>query len=143
MNHLPTIFILLFSQILVAQNQSPPPPPKEMNNKTLSIEEQIIEFPEVEAEFKGGMKGLQNYIAKNIRYPKEAIAKNIEGKVYLAFIIDEKGKVGNIVVERGADPALDKEAIRVIRQMPNWKPGKMNNKKVKTRVRLPINFTLN
>ncbi|MFA7273666.1 MAG: energy transducer TonB [Crocinitomicaceae bacterium] len=143
MNYLTGIFFLLFSQILLAQNQGPPPPPKAANAGTIAIEEQIIEFPEVEAEFKGGMKGLQNYIAKNIRYPKEAIANNIEGKVYLAFTIDEKGKVGNIVVERGADPALDKEAIRVIRQMPKWKPGKMKNKKVKTRVRLPINFTLN
>jgi TonB family protein len=108
----------------------------------INISQGIIEFPDVEAEFQGGMVGLQNFISQNVQYPKESIINNEQGKVYLSFIIEPDGSISTIVVERGVYQLLNEEAIRVIQSMPKWIPGEANGTKVRTRVRLPINFTL-
>lgn len=126
------------------------PPPQvilvddgEYERYAADIEAEIFDFPEVETQFKGGSKGMQTYISKHVKYPMEAIENNIQGKVYLRFIVEKSGEVSNVHVERGVHASLDREARRVIANMPKWKPGKNDGKKVRTRVRLPINFTLN
>ena len=106
------------------------------------IEEEIIEFPDVEAEFIGGAQALMKYIQTNIQYPPTSIDMNEQGKVYLSFVVEPDGSISNVVVERGVSPDLDKEAKRVVRSMPNWKPGESKAKKSRTRCRLPINFQL-
>jgi protein TonB len=106
------------------------------------IEEEIIEFPDVEAEFIGGAQALMKYIQTNIQYPPTSIEMNEQGKVYLSFVVEPDGAISNVVVERGVSPDLDKEAKRVVRSMPNWKPGESKAKKSRTRCRLPINFQL-
>ena len=106
------------------------------------IEEEIIEFPDVEAEFIGGAQALMKYIQTNIQYPPTSIEMNEQGKVYLSFVVEPDGSISNVVVERGVSPDLDKEAKRVVRSMPNWKPGEQKAKKSRTRCRLPINFQL-
>ena len=106
------------------------------------IEEEIIEFPDVEAEFIGGAQALMKYIQTNIQYPPTSIEMNEQGKVYLSFVVEPDGSISNVVVERGVSPDLDKEAKRVVRSMPNWKPGESKGKKSRTRCRLPINFQL-
>ena len=106
------------------------------------IEEEIIEFPDVEAEFIGGAQALMKYIQTNIQYPPTSIEMNEQGKVYLSFVVEPDGSISNVVVERGVSPDLDKEAKRVVRSMPNWKPGESKAKKSRTRCRLPINFQL-
>ena len=105
-------------------------------------EEEIIEFPDVEAEFIGGAQALMKYIQTNIQYPPTSIEMNEQGKVYLSFVVEPDGSISNVVVERGVSPDLDKEAKRVVRSMPNWKPGESKAKKSRTRCRLPINFQL-
>ena len=105
-------------------------------------EEGIIEFPDVEAEFIGGAQALMKYISSNIQYPPTSIEMNEQGKVYLSFVVEPDGSISNVVVERGVSPDLDKEAKRVVRSMPNWKPGEAKAKKSRTRCRLPINFQL-
>ena len=105
-------------------------------------EEGIIEFPDVEAEFIGGAQALMKYIQTNIQYPPTSIEMNEQGKVYLSFVVEPDGSISNVVVERGVSPDLDKEAKRVVRSMPNWKPGESKAKKSRTRCRLPINFQL-
>ena len=105
-------------------------------------EEGIIEFPDVEAEFIGGAQALMKYISSNIQYPPTSIEMNEQGKVYLSFVVEPDGSISNVVVERGVSPDLDKEAKRVVRSMPNWKPGESKAKKSRTRCRLPINFQL-
>jgi len=117
------------------------PPPSE--NAQPKGPNDIIEFPEVDSQFKGGPKGLQSYISKNVHYPDDAVEENITGKVYLSFVVEMNGKISNVVVERSAHPSLDQEALRLIIGMPKWKPAKQNGKKVRSRARLPINFTLN
>ena len=91
--------------------------------------------------FPGG--NIQAWIAKNIEYPTIALENGIQGRVFVKFVIETTGKIGAVEVLRGVDPALDKEAIRVIKSMPAWKPGKQRGKPVRVSIQIPINFQLN
>jgi TonB family protein len=102
----------------------------------------VVDFPDVEAKFKGGPEGLQRYISSAIKYPKEAIDMDIMGKVYISFVVEVDGSISTVKIERGAHPTLDSEAYRVVKNMPNWTPGEFDDEKVATRCRLPIVFTL-
>ncbi len=90
--------------------------------------------------FSGG--DLQTWINKHIDYPAVAQENGITGKVYISFVVNKKGKVESVKVLRGVDPSLDKEAVRVIKSLPSWTPGKQRDKKVKVTYTVPINFQL-
>ncbi len=92
--------------------------------------------------FPGGMDAMMNYLAQNTHYPAEAKQKFQSGTVYLQFVIGTDGAVSNIKVLRGISDALDQEAVRVIKNMPKWIPGKQRGKPVKVRFNFPIKFTL-
>ncbi|MEN9301689.1 MAG: hypothetical protein RL264_118 [Bacteroidota bacterium] len=126
------------------QSAVPVPPPVEIAEETViaPVEEEIIEFPDVEATFPGGAKELNRYISGAIQYPATSIEMNEQGKVYLSFVVEADGSITNVSVERGVSADLDREAKRVVRSMPAWTPGEARGKKVRTRCRLPINFTL-
>ncbi len=83
------------------------------------------------------------YIQKNIKYPAIAKEYNITGKVFIQFIVDKTGSVINVKVVRGVDKNLDAEAVRVIKSLPKYKPGKQRGKAVRVMFTVPINFTLN
>ena len=93
-------------------------------------------------EFPGGEKALLKYLAKSVNYPYIAKENGIEGKVFLSFVIGKTGKVREVKILRGADPALDKEAVRVVSSMPDWKPGRQRDKFVSVSYQVPINFRL-
>lgn len=103
--------------------------------ETFTIVEEMPEFP-------GGDAALMRYLAKSVRYPVIAEQNNIQGRVYIQFVINTNGEVTNAIVLRGVDPSLDKEAIRVVENMPSWKPGKQRNKPVRVSFTVPINFVL-
>ena len=107
-------------------------------------EEESTPFVIVEdmPEFKGGDKALLKYIAEHVVYPEMAKENDIQGTVYVGFVVNEKGKVTNVSVLRGVDPLHDKEAIKVIQGLPDWKPGKQSGKNVKVRMQVPIKFQL-
>jgi protein TonB len=109
----------------------------------IAVEEEIIEFPDVEAAFPGGPASMQKWIAENVQYPETSIDLNEQGRVYLSFVVETDGSISNIAIERGVSTDLDKEAKRLLRNMPAWAPGEAKGKKSRTRCRLPINFTLN
>jgi protein TonB len=109
----------------------------------IAVEEEVIDFPDVEATFPGGAVALQKWIAENVQYPQTAIDMNDQGRVYLSFVVEPNGSISNIAVERGVSTELDREAKRVVRAMPKWTPGEAKGKKARTRCRLPINFTIN
>lgn len=109
----------------------------------IAVQEEVIDFPDVEATFPGGAAALQKWIAENIQYPQTAIDMNDQGRVYLSFVVEPDGSITNIVVERGVSTELDREAKRVVRDMPKWTAGEAKGKKARTRCRLPINFTIN
>ena len=146
----------------------PPPPPEvieiiedevEIENEieiedTESDEDEVIEIEEDDdeeffmvvenmPEFPGGDLGLMQYIQKNVRYPPIAKEYNITGKVYVSFIVDRQGKVTNVKIVRGVDKNLDAEAVRVVKSLPKYKPGKQRGKPVRVMFTIPINFTLN
>jgi len=109
----------------------------------IAVEEEIIEFPDVEAAFPGGPASMQKWIGENVQYPETSIDLNEQGRVYLSFVVETDGSISNIAIERGVSTDLDKEAKRLLRNMPAWAPGEAKGKKSRTRCRLPINFTLN
>jgi TonB family protein len=97
---------------------------------------------EMDAAFPDGTQGLMRWIHTNMQYPQDAIEDNIQGRVYVSFVVDEKGVVSDIQIERGVASILDKEVMRLIGQMPDWKPGELDGFKVSSRMRLPISFRL-
>ena len=157
---------------ITKQEQKPPPPPppppeiieivedeveieEELEiEDTESDEDEIIEIEEEDddeffmvvenmPEFPGGDLGLMKYIQKNVKYPPIAKEYNITGKVYVQFIVDKSGTVTNVKGVRGVDKNLDAEAVRVVKSLPKYKPGKQRGKPVRVMFTIPINFTLN
>ncbi len=102
-------------------------------------------FFEVEEmpEYPGGYDGLKNFIVENVKYPEKAKKDKVEGKVFVSFVVDEKGSVTDAKVVRGVDSELDKEALRVINKMEKWTPGKEKGEPVKVQYTVPIQFALN
>jgi len=93
-------------------------------------------------EYPGGLDSLRSELARSIKYPEDAAKKGIQGKVYVSFVIDEAGKVTDVTLARGVDPLLDKEALRVVKGLKDWTPGKEKGNKVKVAFTLPIQFAL-
>lgn len=120
-----------------------PPPVITGPVTTIEVPEEIIEFPDVDAAFPGGAAAMQRWISENVQYPQTSIEMNEQGKVYMSFVVEPDGSISNIAVERGVSADLDREAKRLMRQMPPWIAGEAKGKKVRARCRLPINFTLN
>ena len=106
------------------------------------IDDEVFTIVEQMPEFKGGQKKLFEFLRKNIKYPPEARIKRLSGKVYVNFIVGEDGKLRDVKILRGVDKLLDKEALRVIQNMPRWSPGKQRGKNVAVSYIVPINFSL-
>lgn len=103
-------------------------------------EDQVFVIVEKKAEFPGGQKNLMEYLRENIKYPEKALDKSLEGRVYVKFTIKKDGSIDEIKVIRSADPILDEEAIRVVKNMPKWIPAQHNGKDVNSTYTLPITF---
>lgn len=93
-------------------------------------------------KFPGGDSALVKFIRVNLKYPDVAKENKIEGRVYVEFVIDEKGVVTDVEVKRSPDPSLSEEAVRLITSLPKWIPGKQKGKAVKVRYTVPIAFKL-
>jgi periplasmic protein TonB len=93
-------------------------------------------------EFPGGNSTMYDWIRDNTKYPGEAVKSKIEGKIFVVFTVNEKGKIKNIKVPDPVHPMLDAEAIRVIGSMPDWKPGKQEGKPVSVQLKVPVIFKL-
>ena len=106
-------------------------------------ETEIFITAEVMPTFPGGLAALYKHIAANVKYPESARENSLSGKVYVQFVINQKGEVENAVIYRGIDPLLDREAIRVVQSLPRWNPGTQRGKPVKVQFTMPINFQLN
>lgn len=106
------------------------------------VEEDVYTIVEEMPEFPGGMKGMFEYLAKNIQYPPEAKANGIQGTVYVNFTIGKDGVVRDVKVVRGVNSLLDIEAVRVVSLMPKWKAGTQKGINVAVSYNLPISFKL-
>lgn len=107
-------------------------------------EEEIFYIVEDMPTFNGGEPAVEfrNYIASNLKYPEIAAENGISGRVIVSFAVNAQGKVVDAVILRGVDPALDREAIRVVMSSPPWTPGRQRGKAVKVQFTFPINFVL-
>jgi protein TonB len=97
---------------------------------------------DVEASYYGGVDSMQRWIQQNLVYPQDAIEFNEQGRVYVSFIVEKDGSVSTVRVERGVSKSIDQEVKRLISAMPKWVPGEFDGYKTRTKMRLPINFTL-
>ena len=104
------------------------------------IIEEIFEVVEEQPEFVGGKANLFEYIGKKIQYPEMAKENSIQGKVFVQFTVWKDGTIRDVKVVKGVHKTLDKEAIRVVKTMPKWKPGKQRGKAVNVKFTLPIKF---
>ena len=105
-------------------------------NRVYDVVEQMPSFP-------GGISGLRTYLNQNIRYPAEAQEICVQGRVVVSFVVGKDGHISDVTVLRSVDPSLDKEAIRVVRNMPRWTPGKQGGEPVRVRYNVPVSFRLN
>ena len=105
-------------------------------------EEEIFVAVEQQAEFPGGQGALMKFLSNNIRYPESAQQNDIQGRVIVKFVVEKDGSIGNVTVVKGVDRDLDREAIRVVKKMPRWQPGKNNGVAVRSYFNLPVTFRL-
>jgi protein TonB len=113
--------------------------------EVIEVEEAKPIFTIVEEmpSFPGGEGELAKFLGANIVYPQIAKESGIQGTVYVSFVVDSKGKVTDVRVLRGIGGGCDEEALRVVRMMPSWRPGKQNGQSVRVQFNMPIRFTLN
>lgn len=102
----------------------------------------LVRIAEKMPEFVGGEKALYAFLSENVRYPKMALENNVEGKVFVEFIVNSDGTISDVKVLRPAGFGMDEEAKRVIKSMPKWIPGKQGGKEVRVMYVIPINFSL-
>ena len=106
------------------------------------VEQEIFQIVEEMPEYPGGEKKLLEYVGKSVKYPQIARESGIQGRVFVNFVIEPDGSVSNVKVLRGIGGGCDEEAMRVIKSMPKWKPGKQRGKAVRVTYTLPVNFKL-
>ena len=112
------------------------------NAMVVDAKEDAFDVVEQMPEFPGGPKALMDYLMENVKYPKTAFDADIQGRVIAQFVVDKEGSVRDAHVVKSVDPALDAEALRVINNMPKWRPGRQNGKVVNVKYTIPVNFNL-
>lgn len=115
-----------------------PPPPQD----TKIVEEEIIDFADVDPTFPGGEAEMARFIQRNIVYPELSREMGEQGTVYVRFVVNSDGTIQDVEVVKGVSEALDKEAMRVVKKMPSWTPGEQAGKAVRVRFMVPIKFTI-
>lgn len=130
------LFLILLSLGFVEQAYAATPDDEENDEVVLMVVSEMPEFP-------GGQAAMFKFISENLQYPQEAQDSRIEGRVICQFTVEKNGLISNVTVVRSAGNAvLDKEAVRIIKLMPTWKPGKHRGKLVRVKYTVPINFRL-
>ncbi len=122
--------VLKQNQVVVEQVEQ-----KEEETKVFEVVEQMPQFP-------GGDAALMQYLSSHIKYPVVAEENGIQGRVVCTFVVERNGSISDVRVVKSVDPSLDKEAVRVIKGMPNWIPGKQNGSAVRVKYTVPVTFRL-
>ena len=119
----------------VEEKIAEPEPPKEEETKVFDVVEQMPSFP-------GGPAALMQYLSSNIKYPVVAEENGVQGRVVCTFVVEKDGSITDVRVVKSVDPSLDKEAMRVVKSMPKWIPGKQNGSAVRVKYTVPVTFRL-
>lgn len=131
LNHLPDMSDVQFND-----------QPAEIQDKTEPKKPKVYEYVEEMPRFPGGQAAMYKYLQDHVKYPDMAIQLGIQGTVYVTFVVGTDGSIHDVKLKRGVDKELNAEAIRVVKAMPKWSPGKQNGKSVNVRCLLPVHFTL-
>ena len=123
------------SEIAVAAPPPPPAPKPEVATKVFDVVEEMPSFP-------GGNGALMSYLNSNTKYPVVAQENGVQGRVIISFVVERDGSISDVRVARSVDPSLDREAQRVVKSMPRWKPGKQNGSAVRVKYTVPVVFRL-
>jgi protein TonB len=119
----------------VEEKIAEPEPVKEEETKVFDVVEQMPSFP-------GGPSALMQYLSSNIKYPVVAEENGVQGRVVCTFVVEKDGSITDVRVVKSVDPSLDKEAVRVVKGMPKWIPGKQNGSAVRVKYTVPVTFRL-
>ena len=119
----------------VEEKIAEPEPVKEEETKVFDVVEQMPSFP-------GGPSALMQYLSSNIKYPVVAEENGVQGRVVCTFVVEKDGSITDVRVVKSVDPSLDKEAVRVVKSMPKWIPGKQNGSAVRVKYTVPVTFRL-
>jgi protein TonB len=143
MKNLLTVALFLLALKLFGQDV-PPPSPSDVTRTPPDTADEVLVFAEEMPQFPGGQAEFTKYLQTNIHYPDSSKKYGREGTVYIYFEVRKDGKIQNVKCMRGVAnaPDLTAEAIRVIKAMPDWEPGKMNGRNVTVGVTIPLRFTL-
>ena len=121
--------LLMVNTNAMAQNK------KKANDK-------VLEKAEVMPEYPGGDQAMMKFVSENVQYPEEAKEKEISGRVLVSFIVEKDGSIADVKVVKGIGGGCDEEAVRVVKAMPKWKPGKDKGKPVRVSYMMPFTFKL-
>lgn len=112
-----------------------------MNAQTESSTKVYYEVDEMPS-FPGGLNGLMTFLAQNMVYPVTAQENGVQGRVTVSFVVETDGSITDVEVARSVDPFLDREAMRIVKAMPKWTPGKKDGKPVRVKYTVPVVFRL-
>ena len=104
--------------------------------------DKVLEKAEVMPQFPGGDQAMMKFVSENVQYPEEAKEKEISGRVMVGFIVEKDGSISDVKVAKGIGGGCDEEAVRVVKAMPKWKPGKEKGKPVRVSYMMPFTFKL-
>ena len=115
-----------------------------MSTRTAHVDSLLVPSSELEERpsFPGGEAALMRYLATEAQYPDSAVDAGISGKVYMQFVVEKDGSIGGVMVKKGVHPSLDAEAVRLVKSMPIWTPGRMDGQPVRVQFIIPIGFEL-
>ncbi len=123
------------TEIAVAAPPPPPAPKPEVSNKVFDVVEEMPSFP-------GGFAALNTFLKNNLKYPVVAQENGVQGRVTVGFVVERDGSITDVKVIKSVDPSLDREAVRVVKAMPKWTPGKQNGSAVRVKYNCPVVFRL-
>lgn len=134
------VFALMLVLPVMAQNSKNPNPPTpkvqaKQKNGVYTVTDVVPAFP-------GGNKAMSNYLAKNIKYPKNDRENNLQGRVVVQFVVEPDGSLTDVKALHSPSAAMGKEAVRVFKNSPKWKPGTVKGKAVRAMFTIPVNFTI-
>lgn len=145
---MPTIEEVKKAPVIGAENIEGPSdvvfeePPAEIGTGEDENANQIFTIVEQYPEFPGGVGELNKYLSKNIKYPDAAISRGVEGTVYVSFVVAADGAISDVGILKGIGSGCDEEAVRVVKKMPPWKPGKQSGRAVAVKYQVPVRFRL-
>jgi len=142
------VLTISFTGNVIAGSGEPGLSAASISNETSSMaeivpqEEPVYTVVEVMPKYPGGQDALMRYMSTNTKYPENARKNGVQGTVFITFVVEKDGQISNARVLRGVDEELDKEALRVVKEMPKWNPGKEKGKAVNVQFNLPVAFKL-